>query len=83
MNDPIYRPEIKETKEKTNSVTTAELKALASATSHLTRWDNTQGFTNQTYPTVNILVQCMNAIRSPNRKITKTKRVLKLLYILD
>ncbi len=77
-NDPIYRPEIKETKEKTNSVTTAELKALASAPSHLTRWDITQGFTKQTYPTGNILVQCMNAIRSPNRKITKTKRVLKL-----
>jgi hypothetical protein len=75
---PIYRPEIKETRGKTNSVTTAELKALASAPSHLTRWDITQGFTKQTYPEGNVLVQCMNAIRSPNRKVAGTKRVLKL-----
>ncbi len=77
-NDPIYRPEIKETKERTNSVTTAGLKALASAPSHLTRWDIPQGFIKQTYPTGNVLVQCMNAIRSPNRKKAETKRVLKL-----
>ncbi len=77
-NEPIYRPEIKETKGKTNSVTAAELKALESAPSHLTRWDITPGFTKQTYPEGNVLVQCMNAIRSPNRKIAETKRVLKL-----
>jgi hypothetical protein len=40
-NDPNYRGEIKKTKDRTNSITTAELKALTSAQSHLTRWDIT------------------------------------------
>jgi hypothetical protein len=77
-NDSIYRPEIKETEGKTNSVTVAELKALISFPHHLSRWDITQGFIKQTYPEGNVLVQCMNAIRSPNRRIMETKRVLKL-----
>ena len=77
-NDPNYRREIKKTEERTNSITTAELKALTSAQSHLTRWDITQGFIKQTYPEGSVLTQCMNAIRSPNRKTAETKRVLKL-----
>jgi hypothetical protein len=78
-SEPIYRPEIRETKGETNSVTTGELKALTSVSHHLSRWDITQGFRKKNYPEDNVLVQCMNAIRSPNRKIPKTKRVLKLI----
>jgi hypothetical protein len=77
-NEPIYRPEIKETKEKTNSVTRAELKALASVSNRLSRRDITQSFTKQTYGEGNVMIQCMNAICSHNRKIAETKRVLKL-----
>jgi hypothetical protein len=73
-NDPIYRPETKEA----NSVTTKELKALTSVPHHLSPWDITQGFMKTTYPEGSILAQCMNAIRSPNRKTAETKRVLKL-----
>jgi hypothetical protein len=65
--------------EKTNSVTTNKLMKLLSLSPYcLTQWDTTQGYSNQTYPEGNVLVQCMNAIRSPNRRITETKRVLKL-----
>ncbi len=73
-NDPIYRPETKET----NSVTPKELKALTSVPHHLSQWDITQGFMKTTYPEGSVLVQCMNAIRSPNRKTAETKRVLNL-----
>ena len=73
-NDPIYRPETRGT----NSVTTKELKALTSVPHHFSQWDITQGFMRTTYPEGSVLTQCVNAIHSPNRKITKTKRVLKL-----
>ena len=73
-NDTIYRPETKET----NSITTTELKALTSVPHHINQWDITQGFMNTTYPEGSVLTQCMNAIRSPNRKKVETKRMLKL-----
>jgi hypothetical protein len=50
--------------EKINGVTTNKLRRLLSLIpSHLTQWDNTQGFNNQTHPENRILVQGMNAIR--------------------
>jgi hypothetical protein len=65
--------------EKTNSVTTNKLRQLLPLIpSSLTQWDTTRGFINQTYPEGGVLVQCMNAIRSPNRDTRKTKRMLKL-----
>ncbi len=60
--------------EQTNSVTTNKLRKLLSLFPYrLTQWDNTQGFTNQTYPEGGVLVQCTNTIRSPNRNTEKTK----------
>jgi hypothetical protein len=70
-NDPIYRPETKGT----NSVTTKELKALTSVPHHLSQWDITQGFMKTTYSEGSVLAQCINAIRSPNRKTAETKRI--------
>jgi hypothetical protein len=65
--------------EQPNSVTTNKLRKLLSLLpSRLTQWDTTQGFTKQTYPEKRILLQCMNAVRNPNRNIEKTKRRIKL-----
>jgi hypothetical protein len=67
---------------KTNVTTNKLLKTLLSLSpDHFTQWDTTRGFINQNYPEGGVLVQCMNAIRSPNRDTRKTKRILKLLSI--
>jgi hypothetical protein len=65
--------------EQPNSVTTNKLRKLLSLSPYyLPQWDTTQGYSNQTYPEGNVPVQCMNAIRSPNRDTEKTKRRIKL-----
>jgi hypothetical protein len=65
--------------EQPHSVTTNKLRKLLSLSPYCpTQWDTTQGYSNLTYLEGNVLVQCMNAIRSPNRDTQKTKRMLKL-----
>ena len=69
--------------ERTNGVTINKHKlkrllSLVPVPSRLTQWDTAKGFMNQTYPMEKILVQGMNAIRSPNRNVEKVRRRIKI-----